>query len=281
MDRKILFTGRGTSGSWAIRGVQLAAAIGVRAVPMVTAPDCARADVVIGVKRLPDDILRAIRPRPLVWDVVDAWPQPRGNDWNRVECMDWLASELDRIRPTAVIAATDAMRADVESFGYRCLWLPHHHRPGIASNQIRERIARVGYEGGIQYIEPMRNMIEAECRRIGAEFVVNPIRLADVDVVLAMRNSIGYAPRHWKSAVKLSNAHGSGTPWIGCNEGGYREIATGCEYWAEDAAGLRTALAWLKDRESREAVSDRFRKAAFSVDRAAAMLMEWLCALKL
>jgi hypothetical protein len=106
--------------------------------------------------------------------------------------------------------------------------------------------------------------------------VVNPDTLADCDVVLALRDARGYPPRNWKSAVKLSNAHGSGTPWIGCTETGYTEIATGCEYWADNASQMRVALEWLKDQLTREQICDRFVQAAYPVESAAADLHRFL-----
>lgn len=270
---KILFTGRGTSGSWRVRGAQLSAALGAEAIPNAIHSD---ADVVVIVKRVEDRTLRSLRSRKIVWDVVDAYPQPAGNAWNEREAKDWLKREFERVAPHAVIAATHRMAEDLTGFGVPVLWLRHHHRPGIARNSIRERIRVVGYEGSPGYLEGCQKWIRAECERIGAAFVVNPDRLADCDVVLAVRNSKGYAPRHWKSGVKLENAHASGTPFIGARECGYTEIATGCEYWADGPGELRIALDWLVDQSAREQIHDRFVQAAYPVERAASDLQQFL-----
>lgn len=270
---KLLFTGRGTSGSWAIRGAQLGHALNADAVPNAIHSD---ADVVVVVKRVEDRTLRAMRGRKIVWDVVDAWPQPAGNDWNEREAQAWLAREMERIKPDAVIAATSRMAQDLRRFGLPVLWLKHHHRPGIRRNPIRERITVVGYEGSPSYIAKSQGAIRAECERIGARFVVNPETLADCDVVLAMRDAKGYAPRNWKSNVKIANAHGSGTPFIGCREAGYLETATGAEYWADSQRELRVALDWLCDQTSREFISDRFLRSAYSVEHAARDLLRFL-----
>lgn len=270
---RVLITGKGTSGSWKIRGEQLGAAIGARVEPMTTP---AGETVAVCVKRLPDALLRGLRGIPVVWDVVDAYPQPVGNGWTEAQCKDWLGREVERIKPAAIIAATKQMAQDCEAFGLPVLWLPHHHRPEIGRNPIRPAIRVVGYEGSPQYIAGWRRHIEAECERIGATFRVNPERLADVDVILALRDSAGYAPRHWKSNVKLANAHGSGTPFIGCREAGYIETASGAEYWADTPSELRMALDWLKSQEAREAVSDRFMARAFPVEQAAERLKEFL-----
>jgi len=274
---KILITGRGTSGSWKIRGEQLGQAMGVEVCANASRID---ADLVVLVKRPTTEILRAARGVPLVWDIVDAWPQPAGNDWGRGDCRRWLADQVRVIKPAAIVAATQKMAEDCECFGVPVLWLPHHHRPGIARNPIRERIEVVGYEGSEQYIAPHREAIEAQCKRIGARFSVNPPSLAGLDVVLALRGSRGYAARSWKSGVKLANAHGSGTPFIGCREAGYTETASGAEYWADTPAELGVALDWLRDQSAREQVADRFLQAARPVDRIAEQYREWLCALR-
>jgi hypothetical protein len=238
----------------------------------------AEADVAVLVKRVDDRTVRALRSRgiKLVWDVVDAWPQPAGNDWTESQAFAWLYAEINRIKPDAVIAATDRMRDEFRRLDIPVLWLKHHHRPGIRRNPIRERIKQVGYEGSPSYITKWREAIKHECERIGASFVVNPDTLADCDVVLALRDAKGYPPRNWKSGVKLSNAHASGTPWIGCTESGYTEIATGCEYWAENQKRLGIALEWLADQSTREQISDRFVRAAYSVENAAADLKRFL-----
>jgi hypothetical protein len=272
---KLLFTGRGTSGSWRVRGIQLSAALGAEAIPNAVN---AEADVAVLVKRVEDRTIRALRARgvKLVWDVVDAWPQPSGNECDEFHAKAWLASEMERIKPDAVIAATGRMREDLAKFGVPSLWLRHHHRPGIRRNPIRQRITVVGYEGSPSYIMKWREAIGHACENIGASFVVNPDTLADCDVVLALRDSKGYAPRNWKSAVKAENAHASGTPLIASSEAGYLEIATGCEYWADSPSQLRTSLEWLHDQSTRELVHDRFVDAAYSVGHAAADLRRFL-----
>lgn len=270
---KVLFTGRGTSGSWRIRGKQISEALGAHATVNATSTD---ADIVVIVKRARDETLRAVRHAKVVWDLVDAWNQPAGNDWTEAQAKEWLDREMARINPDAVIAATHRMSEDLGRYGVPVLWLKHHHRPGIERNSIRERVAMVGYEGSPQYLDGWRTAIEAQCARIGANFVVNPDRLCDCDIVLALRSAKGYPARNWKSAVKLANAHASGTPWIGVRERGYLEIASGCEYWAETPKELAIAMDWLAEQSSREFVSDRFVQAAYSVDQAAERLIAFL-----
>jgi len=271
----VLMTGRGTSGSWQIRGVQLGHAIGAAVVP--NALDVAPYDVAILVKRPTAELLHRFRRAgtKVVWDVVDAWPQPVGNEWNKRRCLDWLEEQIIMIRPAGIVAATKAMAEDCERFGLPVLALPHHARPGLRMNPIRP-VKVVGYEGGEQYIAKWRSVIEAECARRGWQFVMQPAELADVDIVLALRDSGGYAPRQWKSNVKLANAQGSGTPVICNREAGYLATASGAERWAETAEELVTAFDQLEPTAARLDASKTLRNAAPSIDSVAATYVAWL-----
>lgn len=273
----LLVTGRGTSGSWQIRGVQLGEAIGATVLPQ--AFDADPFDVVVIVKRAPADM--ALRARlagvPVIWDVVDAWPQPVGNTWSRDECHAWLRLQVRAIKPAGIVAATRAMAADCADFGVPVLALPHHARPGLDANPIREHVQTVGYEGGEAYITGWRAAIEAECKRRGWRFVINPARLADVDIVLALRDATGYAPRHWKSNVKLANAQASGTPFVGVREAGYLETAIGtCEKWADTPEELKRAFDALTPQGERRRAAQWMRSVAPALDQVAIKYRTWL-----
>jgi hypothetical protein len=287
----ILFTGRGGAGSWTIRAEQIGGALGARVKPHATLDDCRWADVIVVVKRIPNDLLARIRQSgtPWVYDIVDAYPQPECSTWEKPAAVGWLDTLLTRLQPSAVIWPNARMGEDL---AFELKWqgreapcsivLRHHQRPGIRVNPIRPEVKRIGYEGSAAYLNGWMPAIEEQCSRIGAEFVLNPTHLADVDVVLALRdkNHAGYPQRHWKSNVKLANAHGSGTPFIGMPESGYQETTTGCEYWATTGAELGTALDWLASQSAREQVSERFLQAAIPIDAVAGQYREFLCALK-
>ena len=279
---KVLFTGRGTSGSWAIRGVQIGNAMGARVVPMASESDCRWADVIVVVKRVPPDLLERIRRsgRPWIYDIVDAYPQPECGSWDRAKSISWLADTENNLKPDRVIWPNAQMQADSHADGWPVLY--HHHRPGIQCNPIRKEIRKIGYEGAPSFMDGWRKVIDAQCARIGAEFVINPLNLADVDVVLALRdkNHAGYPQRMWKSNVKLANAHGSGTPFIGMPEPGYQETASGCEYWARNGDELGQALDWLAPQNTREHVSEKFLKSAITVEQVADQCKCWIEALK-
>jgi hypothetical protein len=276
----LLVTGKGgSSGSWQIRGEQIGKAIGATVLP--GAIDIGPFDLAVVVKRTPGDMVERIHRAgvPLVYDIVDGWPQPEGNTWSREQCMGWLRAKVEAVRPAAIVAATQAMAADCEEFGVPVLALPHHARPAQPMNPIRERIAAVGYEGGEQYIRGWHPVITAACRRRGWRFVVNPHRLADVDIVLALRDQAGYAPRHWKSNVKLANAQATGTPAICAREAGYQETASGAELWADTPEELETALNALQPQHSRIERAATLRERHPSLPAVAAGYRGWLCSI--
>lgn len=276
---KVLFTGKGGSGSWAIRGEQLGAEIGATVKPLATIRDIAAHDVVVVVKRTPRDLVRDIRAagRPWVYDLVDCYPQPEASHWSQREAVKWVRAKLADLRPNGVIWPTLRMREDCDTGGYGMV-LPHHYRPAMERNPIRETVKVVGYEGRPAYLNGWAQRVESECARRGWSFVVNPARMADVDVAVSFRGAgwDGYVQRHWKSNVKLANAHGSGTPWVGQRESGYVETASGAEYWADDANELRVAFDWLTDQSAREQVADRFVQAAIPLHHVATQLRLFL-----
>lgn len=276
---KLLVTGRGASGSFKIRGEQLGAAIGADVIP--NASNLKGYDLAIIVKRPRADQLERIRQRgvPLVLDIVDAWPQPEGNEWDEKQCHRWLANEIANTRPQALVAATAAMATDCGRFGLPVLHLPHHARPGLQRNPVRASVRTVGYEGGPQYIERWSRVVEPQCRRRGWGFVVNPPSLAALDIVLALRDQTGYAPRHWKSAVKLANAQGSGTPCVLGRESGYTEQLNGTAFWADNETELAAMFDALEPWPARKRFADELYAGTPHLAQIAERYRAWLEAL--
>lgn len=274
---RLLVTGRGTSGSFQIRGEQLGNAIGARVERDAKNIDC---DAAILVKRANNDLMERLQGVPVIYDIVDAWPQPAGNDWNEADSRAWLEHRVKTVKPAAIVAATEAMAEDCRRFGLPVLALPHHARPGQALNPIRDTVTRVGYEGGAQHLGWWAPFMREECARRGWEFVLNPDSLAELDIVIAVRGLKGYAPTRYKSNVKLANAQATGTPCIVAKESGYLETATGGELFAADKNSMREALDKLTDWETRLACSNLLQTRDNSLKTLAARYSEWLQALK-
>lgn len=274
---KILHTGRGTSGSWQCRGVQMG-----HAIAKARLQDMRSADAVVLVKRDYPGFLDAVRAsgRPWVWDVVDAYPQPACTAWGRSKAVHWFKSELARLRPAGVIFPNRRMAEDCATATPSSV-IYHHHRVDMPVNPVRDRVAAVGYEGAPKYLGSWLSLILRLCAERGWSFSVNQGIHAQFDICLAFRDAPfnGYAQRHWKSNVKLANCHGSGTPFIGPAECGYTETAAGFEEWVECPSGLAAAMERLADPGRRREVSRAFLGHAITVEQCRQQLREFMLGL--
>jgi hypothetical protein len=257
---KILFTGdRPTAGSWKIRAEQLGAALGAELRPRTL--DVAGYDVVVAVKRHNPSLAAACRAAgvPLVWDIVDAWPQPVGNAWTEKEARAWLRAELTRVSPRLVVASTRKMVQDIEREGFRAACIPHHAREPVGAYNIRESVHTVGYDGSLVQLGHWADVVEAECKRRGWVAVLGhatPEMYAEFDIALGLREDEGYAPRHWKSGVKLANAQAAGIPFVGSPEQGYLDLRVpGAERFVETPTELKYALDALTPLAERRRVA--------------------------
>lgn len=222
---KILVTGNGKSGSYKIRAEQLGAAIGATVKPNANVPDIKFHDLTVCVKRICDGIL-ANPSRRWVWDIVDAWPQPHGNNWSRDQAVSWLREAIRRNRPYAMVFPTTQMQQDAE-FDGPSLVLPHHAWPKYQRQPVAEKVTAIGYEGAEHYLGRWRPILEAECAARGWEFIVNG-DLTKCQIGIALRDCTGYAPYAWKSNVKLANFQALGIPAIVSPQVSYREFGGGC-----------------------------------------------------
>jgi len=275
---RVLVTGSGASGSWLVRGVQLGHAIGATVCKDASAAMIRAHDLVVLIKRPLPPLLRRLHDNGarIVWDVVDAWPQPEGNCWSREQALEWLYRQVTMIRPLAIVAATKRMADDLHSVKDAVLALPHHARPGLRALPVRDQVKRLGYEGSRKQLGRWRLVLEAECARRGWHFVMNPKSLADLDIVVALREADGYPPRHWKSNVKLANAQASGVPIVCNRECGYLENASGGERWADDESELAAALDELMPAATRRDAAVRLAHAAPTLEAMAGRYRAWL-----
>lgn len=274
----ILFTGRGTSGSWQCRGVQLGGEIGI-AKPKATIDDMRAADAIVLVKRPSPGMIDTIRKsgRPWFWDVVDCYPQPECTSWPKQKAVAWVKQQILAFRPNGIIWPNQRMREDCGS-GERSCVVYHHHRPGIRVNPLRDRIESVGYEGSPKYLGWWGKRLKRICKDRGWTLHVNDGVHADWDLCVGFRDKAfnGYAQYHWKSNVKLANCHGSGTPFIGAREDGYLETQTGFEGWCDDPKYLDAEIDRLSDIAVRREAHAAFLKSAYSVTDAARDLKAFL-----
>ena len=272
----LLIVGGGKGGSWQIRGVQMGAALGARVTVAPTRDDARWADRIIVVKRALaawGAQLRAYSSAPLIWDAVDFWAQPAQNHLTRDEAVAVARAYMRPYAPDLVIGATWAM---AEALGGVCV--PHHARPGLVAQPVRETVQMVAYEGAPVYLGRWQGVLERLCAARGWAFAVNPPRLTDADILVALRDGQwdGWMCRQWKSGVKVVNAIAAGRPIISQAMAAQAEIqppgsviATEAEidealtYWA-DAGRRRDVAAWSQDVGAApwrlEAIAARYRE---------------------
>lgn len=261
---RVLITGNGKYGSWQIRGRQLGEALGATVRVDASLPLIRLHDLVVLVKHPGDALLERLhtaRAR-VVWDVVDAWPQPEGNQWAEPQALAWFEEAVRRIAPSAIVGATQRMARDGARFGVPSRALAHHAREGQPPGELRQQVRTVGYEGHAKQLGQWSEVLQAECKRRGWQFVQNPAALRDVDIVVALRDAQGYAAQHWKSNVKLANAQACGVPVVCNRESGYLETASGAEQWADTPAELAAAFDALAPFDKRRDAVPRLRAAA-------------------
>lgn len=218
----VLFVGVG-AGSWQIRGLQMARALGARFTARPEPEDWRWADVVVLVKRAIDEFgAAALRSKArLVWDALDFWQQPEENQLSEGEIVRHVRDREAGFCVDVVIGATKHMAAAIDG-----VYVPHHSRPGLTPAPPREQFQVVAYEGTPKYLGPWRKTLETACARLGVAFVVNPIDLRGADLVVSFRGSQwdGEICRRWKSGVKYVNALAAGRPTIGVSHAAFDEI---------------------------------------------------------
>lgn len=276
---KILFTGKGSAGSWQIRGKQLGEAVGGYALSKASIADCQRADVIVAVKRLNHRFSDSIKlsGKPWIWDLVDFYPQPFCTQWSKTQAIKWVQNQTQQHKPDGIIWPNQKMRDDCD-IGIPGTVIYHHHRPDIAVNPIRETILKVGYEGEPTFLGEWMDRLLQECRTRQWDFILNPPSITDLDVVFAFRGEHvnGYAQQHWKSNVKLSNAQGSGTPFVGLQECSYIETNTGGAAFVSGPTTLRKTLDGIVSRETRQEMSKLLLEGAYTLERASMDLREFI-----
>ena len=275
----LLFTGRGSSGSWKVRGEQLGHALGATVKPAATRDDIDDADLVVVVKRPSPGMVDNLKASstPWVWDLVDFYPQPACTAWSKDYAIKWVRRQLEAFNPDAVIWPNDKMHQDCG--GYTNSYVLYHHaRPDRHINPVRRTVGVVGYEGSRRYLGRWEKAVKLACKQRGWRLAINEGTHYDWDIVLAFRDKAfnGYVQRCWKSNVKLANCHGSGTPFLGAKENGYLETGTGHEVYCESIKDVPVALDKLSDYDFRLQASLAFQAKSYPLSVAANDLNNWL-----
>lgn len=258
----VLFTKSGSprSGSWLIRGIQIANELKAAAVPNASDAEIDWADVVVLVKSFELSLVRRIKARrkKIIYDVLDGWTQPDQNTLSREESIKIMKRKILFSQADLVIAPTQQMAEDVGGFV-----IYHHARFDQQRNPIRDKIQAIGYEGSARYLEGgWFAAISKSSERRRIPFIVNPRQIADVDIIFAVRGGDwrGYMTDNWKSNVKLANAQATRTPFIGLPEAGCRETASGPELWINEPREVEDAVRSLEDPRTRKLKSDEMQE---------------------
>lgn len=263
----VLIVGGG-KGSWTVRGEQLGVALGARVTSHPTADDWRWADRVVLVKNHGAVFAPEVHRRgvPLVWDALDFWRQPLENASDETRARTLLQHHVRVIKPALVIGATQAMATACDG-----VYVPHHSWVGLAPSPARTHVQVVAYEGNALYLGQWQSILTTLCHSRGWSFVINPPTLADVDIVVALRDGIwdGWICRQWKSGVKLVNAMAAGRPVITQESAAFRELApVGCTIDSREE--LARALDRFADVRERATAVDHPGARSLTVDQVAA-----------
>lgn len=256
---KVLFTATQDSPSFEVRGRQIAATrkgwhaqLGIE--------NHHKYDVVVAVKRF-DPAWRYEIHQPMVLDVLDFWKQPQDDVF--VDDFDTarnrLIAHVETLSPHACIAATRTMAADLSAWRSptRVKAIPHHYRPGMGLNPIREQVKHIGYEGTVSYLGEWHDVLVDDARALGARFIINPPDYLDIDIAVSVRGKLTRSvfTKRWKSGVKAANMVGSGTPGVCLWEHGAAEVTGATEF--QDGTGALTLVRTLPEmREELQRLMD-------------------------
>jgi len=271
---KIGFIGHESKGTWQIRARQIAPYLNA---DLDSNMNNLKYDLVILIKTPSPDLINRIKQNkiPVVWDVVDFWPQRIDrtlSNLNKDQIMNWVKPVLGSVDPKHIITATNTMKIDFESLGYKnCTTIYHHHRPKIKINPINKLCQTIGIEGSIGQYGSWIEKLKIISKKLHMKFTTNHSTLDDLlhtfDIVIAQRDFTGYAPKNWKSNIKLANAHASGTPGIFNTEQGYKETACGYEFWADTVDEIVECIEKLRSYDLRQNIHENFLKNTISIEQ--------------
>jgi|GEM_PF-1106317 len=266
---KVFFLGKSRkAGSWEIRGEQIASSRPHwKASSGNSLIELTKSDVVCFVKHIDESMYRLARKlgKICVYDVIDSWPQPDAyrHCVNRVTATKFFTEKWKNHFWDGVIFPNKMMAQHLGHMTRASAVIYHHFRPGIEINPIRSKVKRLGYEGNETYLGIWSDIIKRICAEKKWEWVVNPPKMSDVDIAIAVREGEhdGFLANSYKSNVKLANMYGSGTPGVlGSSEVSYHETDCGVVPFFSTEAQLRDRLSSLEGYERRLSLQMEFLK---------------------
>lgn len=207
----VLFCGGSPkSGSWKMRGVQIAEAGGWVHANVPTVEQIKSADVVVVVKRFTNTLIGEIRRqgKTLVYDILDFWPQNSDAPKDLADGMLLVKDHIAKIQPDAIITANKCMANDLTGCAKHVGHIYHHYR-------LDARLVSGGsviyYDGDLRQLGKWGIMLERHAKENGYKFAVGKPQDDAAALFSARTNNLSM---RWKSNVKAANAHGYGIPLI-------------------------------------------------------------------
>jgi hypothetical protein len=287
----VAFLGDGVSGSWQIRGKQIASArSGWRSIPYtrLRPADLDKYHIFCLVKRFKPDVAHEIRlhGKLVVYDTVDPWKQPDDGLVHTTPeaVLAYFRSFFKDMPCDGVIFANGAMMADLGHLAPYPTAIYHHARPGLRPAVVRTTARVLGYEGDERYLGEWSEACRRACRRHGLQFVVNPSSFYDLDIGLTARGGphASLMARRYKSNVKLANLLAAGIPCLAhWEEQSIWETTNGRVCFFSNEAQLEAGIESLLDFDTRRAIHESFvlHSRQFTLDQIARLYEGYFAAL--
>lgn len=238
---KVLFCGGSEkSGSWQMRGVQIAAGGGWEAVNSPSLAQIKAADIIVAVKRVKGNLADMIRGsgKPVIWDALDFWKQPEESEIDTLEkALHITQPHIDKLKPSVILCANQQMADDL---GGVCIY--HHARINAVVGFGKDIV----YDGHPRYADGLT----VNACKIGWRYRAGwPDKDTGALLSVRMGKDGGWLARRWKSNVKAANAIACGVPFIAEPDQAYLEtVPDNMALWFETQEELDEKIVRLADQ---------------------------------
>ncbi|MBK8101486.1 MAG: hypothetical protein IPK26_30770 [Planctomycetes bacterium] len=289
-ESNVCFFGVPAMGSWKVRADQIATMRARwHATGSLEPHDILTHDVFCAVKRPFRNRLRLLQAmgKLCVYDVVDCWQQPQdGLDHADAPAVRRFFEKFFADLPVdSVIFPNRTMHDDLGDLVPNPTFIYHHFWPGMEPIEVREQARIVGYQGAPNYLGEWRPIVERACRRLGLEFVVNPVDFRSIDIGFAARGGVhaSLMSHRYKSNVKLANFYGAAMPClVNDEELAYHETDNGEVRFYRTAEELEQRLAELVDHDTRLRIHQKFltTRKEYTLEAIAGQYEAWFARLR-